>query len=41
LLIDRSGRVIPMPKIGDQVGHIVGAATTEQLNGGIRQALAT
>jgi cytochrome c biogenesis protein CcmG/thiol:disulfide interchange protein DsbE len=39
--IDRRGRVIPMPKIGDQVGHIVGAATAAQLDGGIRQALAT
>ena len=39
--IDRRGRVVPMPKIGDQVGHIVGAATRQQLDGGIQHALST
>ena len=38
--IDRKGRVISMPRIGDQVGHIIGAATGQQLDGGIRHALA-
>lgn len=39
--IDRSGRVVSMPKIGDQVGHIIGAATRAQLDGGIQHALST
>lgn len=38
--IDRRGRVVSMPKIGNQVGHIIGAATRVQLDGGIRYALA-
>ena len=39
--IDRKGRVVPMPQVGDQVGHIIGAATAGQLDAGIRHALAT
>jgi hypothetical protein len=30
-----------MPKIGDQVGHIIGSATRQQLDGGIQHALST
>ncbi len=37
--IDRRGRVIPMPPTQGQVGHIVGAATPELLDAGIRTAL--
>jgi len=39
--VDRRGRVIPMPSVGGQVGHIVGPATPRLLAAGIRQALAT
>jgi cytochrome c biogenesis protein CcmG, thiol:disulfide interchange protein DsbE len=38
--IDRRGRVIPI-HVGDVVGHIVGPATTQVLDAGIRQALRT
>jgi len=39
--VDRHGRVVPMPQVGEQVGHIVGPATPQLLAAGIRHALAT
>jgi cytochrome c biogenesis protein CcmG/thiol:disulfide interchange protein DsbE len=38
--IDKRGRVIPMPPLDNQVGHIIGAATPALLNLGIKTALA-
>jgi cytochrome c biogenesis protein CcmG/thiol:disulfide interchange protein DsbE len=38
--IDRRGRVVPI-HVGDVRGHIVGAASTQDLNQGIRQAMKT
>jgi cytochrome c biogenesis protein CcmG/thiol:disulfide interchange protein DsbE len=38
--IDRRGRVIPMPPTEGQSGHIIGGATTQTLDAGIRSALA-
>jgi cytochrome c biogenesis protein CcmG/thiol:disulfide interchange protein DsbE len=38
--IDRRGRVIPI-HVGDVLGHIVGPATTQDIDAGIRQALQT
>ena len=37
--IDKQGEVVPI-HVGDVVGHIVGPATTRDLNQGIKQALA-
>ncbi len=39
--VDRRGRVVPMPPVGGQAGHIVGPAMPRLLAAGIRHALAT
>jgi len=39
--VDRHGRVVPMPPVGGQAGHIIGPATQQLLAAGIRHALAT
>jgi cytochrome c biogenesis protein CcmG/thiol:disulfide interchange protein DsbE len=37
--IDKRGRVIPMPPTEGQVGHIIGGATPQTLDAGIRAAM--